>query len=191
MATSINDTMATSITGTARTSNQITMTTKKAHVTMTTSPPITSNSTTTISSTMVTEPTVTMTANATITAVIVPVVVVVLVVCLLVVCAIATIIILYQRAKHHRHQQEMMYNLPIALQSAQNEQYNHTHNGQSDIPTYDTLAKKEVPADYNKTPTKPYDDDGLYDHTHRQHNTTTQQLPPPIYSTLAEGGSPC
>ena len=34
-------------------------------------------------------------------------------------------------------------------------------------------------------------DNGLYDHTHHgQHNTTTQQLPPPIYSTLAEGGAP-
>ena len=37
----------------------------------------------------------------------------------------------------------------------------------------------------------PQDDDGLYDHTHHgQYNTTTQQLPPPIYSTLAEGGAP-
>ena len=85
----------------------------------------------------------------------------------------------------------MMYNLSIAPQPAlYNGQYNHTHNGQSDIHTYDTLAKKEVPVDYTKTPTKPCDDDGLYDHTHRQHNTTTQQLPPPIYSTLAEGGAP-
>ena len=35
-------------------------------------------------------------------------------------------------------------------------------------------------------------DNGLYSHTTRsgQHNTTTQQLPPPIYSTLAEGGAP-
>ena len=34
-------------------------------------------------------------------------------------------------------------------------------------------------------------DDGLYNHIHHgQHNTTTQQLPPPIYSTLAEGGAP-
>ena len=34
-------------------------------------------------------------------------------------------------------------------------------------------------------------DNGLYSHTHHgQHNTTTQQLPPPIYSTLAEGGAP-
>ena len=34
-------------------------------------------------------------------------------------------------------------------------------------------------------------DNGLYNHTHHgQHNTTTQQLPPPIYSTLAEGGAP-
>ena len=34
--------------------------------------------------------------------------------------------------------------------------------------------------------------DGLYSHTTHsgQHNTTTQQLPPPIYSTLAEGGAP-
>ena len=35
-------------------------------------------------------------------------------------------------------------------------------------------------------------DNGLYSHTThcRHHNTTTQQLPPPIYSTLAEGGAP-
>ena len=34
-------------------------------------------------------------------------------------------------------------------------------------------------------------DNGLYNHTHHgQHNTTTQQLPPPIYSTLAERGAP-
>ena len=35
-------------------------------------------------------------------------------------------------------------------------------------------------------------DNGLYSHTTHcgQHNTTTQQLPPPIYSTLAEGGAP-
>ena len=49
----------------------------------------------------VTMPTVTMITNA-INSVAIAVPVVVLVVCLLVVCAIATIIILYQRAKHHQ-----------------------------------------------------------------------------------------
>ena len=124
---------------------------------------VTSTSATTISSTMVTMPTVTMAANAsTITAVIVPVVVV-LVVCLLVVCAIATIIILYQRDKHkspRKQETTELYDLAIAP------------------PPY-----ADIPA--------PQDNDGLYSHTHHgQHNTTTQQLPPPIYSTLAEGGAP-
>ena len=44
-----------------------------------------------------------------------------------------------------------------------------------------------TPADA-KIPGMPCDE---YNHTHHgQHNTTTQQLPPPIYSTLAEGGAP-
>ena len=135
-------------------------------VTMAARPHVTSTSATITSSTMVTTPTITMAANAsTITAVIVPVVVVVLVlvVCLLVVCAIATIIILYQRAKHKSSQKQEtteLYDLAIAP------------------PPY-----ADIPA--------PQDNDGLYSHTHHgQHNTTTQQLPPPIYSTLAEGGAP-
>ena len=126
-------------------------------VTMAARPHVTSTSATITSSTIVTMPTVTMAANAsTITAVIVPVVVV-LVVCLLVVCAMATIIILYQRAKHkspRKQETTELYDLAIAP------------------PPYE-------------------DNDGLYSHTHHgQHNTTTQQLPPPIYSTLAEGGAP-
>ena len=83
--------------------------------------------------------------------------------CLLVVCAIATIIILYQRAKHkstRKQETTELYDLAIAP------------------PPY-----ADIPA--------PQDNDGLYSHTHHgQHNTTTQQLPPPIYSTLAEGGAP-
>ena len=171
--------MATSITSATKASNPITMTTT-LHVTSTSAtitsstivtmptvtmaarPHVTSTSATTISSTMVTMPTVTMAANAsTITTVIVPVVV--LVVCLLVVCAIATIIILYQRAKHkstRKQETTELYDLAIAP------------------PPY-----ADIPA--------PQDNDGLYSHTHHgQHNTTTQQLPPPIYSTLAEGGAP-
>ena len=160
---------------------------------------ITSNATSITSQYAITTPTVNITTNiSTISTVIVPVVVVVvvLVVCLLVVCAIATIIILYQRAKHHHHQQDTIKNnLSIAPQPQPlpnpppyNEQYNHTHHGNStDIPTYDTLDKKETSADYTKIPC---DDDGLYNRTHRQYNTTIQQLPPPIYSTLAEGGAP-
>ena len=51
-------------------------------------------------------------------------------------------------------------------------------------------AKEGAPADYS-TRVDTQCDDGLYNHTHHgQHNTTTQQLPPPIYSTLAEGGAP-
>ena len=79
-------------------------------------------------------------------------------------CAIATIIILYQRDKHKsppKQETKELYGVPPPF---------------ADIP-----ATKSVPQD----------DDGLYNHTHHgQHNTTTQQLPPPIYSTLAEGGAP-
>ena len=96
------------------------------------------------------------------------------------------------------------------------ELYSHTHQGHhnSDTPpppTYSTLkdergiladysitaencasvTEEGAPAEYAKIPAIPCDE-GLYNHTHHgQHNTTTQTLPPPIYSTLAEGGSPC
>ena len=176
--------MATSITVTTKASNQITMTTTldvtstsatitsstivtMPTVTMAARPHVTSTSATITSSTMVTTPTITMAANAsTITAVIVPVVVVVLVlvVCLLVVCAIATIIILYQRAKH---------------KSPRKQETTELHDLAIAPPPY----YADIPA--------PQDNDGLYSHTHHgQHNTTTQQLPNPIYSTLAEGGAP-
>ena len=100
------------------------------------------------------------TTNATISTVIVPVVVVVLVVCLLVVCAIATIIILYQRDKHSKKDSP----------------------GKQEI-----IELYEAPPPYADIPTTsvPQDDDGLYNHTHHGHTA-----PPPIYSTLAEGGAP-
>ena len=65
-----------------------------------------------------TMPTVTMKTDS-LTAVIVPVVVVVLVVCLLVVCAIATIIILYQRDKHHQQDTTKYKPTPPAPYSGQ------------------------------------------------------------------------
>ena len=137
------------------------------NITMTTRLSLTVTTITSQPSTMNAMPTVTLTidheADATITAVIVPVVVVVLVVCLLVVCAIATIIILYQRAKHSKadspQKQETteLYDLAIAPPPY------------ADIPIT-TLAPEN---------------DGLYNHTHHGHTA-----PPPIYSTLAEGGAP-
>ena len=128
--------------------------------TQATSNPVTITTDTLQHSRMVTTPTATMTTvNSTITAVIIPVVVVVvLVVCLLVVCAIATIIILYQRAKHSKTdspgKQETTDDAPLPY---------------ADIPVTTSAPQ----------------DDGLYNHNHHGHTA-----PPPIYSTLAEGGAP-
>ena len=66
--------------------------------------------------------------------------------------------------------------LPIAFD---NGLYNHI---QSEVPAYDTPEEKAAPVDYTEIPS-----DGLYSHTsHDNGHITSHQLPPPIYSTLAE-----